>query len=82
MEKKNGAVSQTALEVSLGEDLLSLALVIRSRYGIHPNRWDGNTVRNGSNRNPKKAISKEYPTSLSFVALEVGNEKAIRLLGG
>ena len=45
---------------------------------MHPNGRDANIVRNGSNRSPSKAISKEYPTFLSFVAYEVGNGKAIR----
>lgn len=47
--------------------------VIRCKDGIHPNGWDENMVRNGSNKSPRK----EYPTCLSFVALEVHNGKAI-----
>ncbi|KAK9177834.1 hypothetical protein WN943_027023 [Citrus x changshan-huyou] len=64
------------MAMQLAERLYTQGFI--SKYGIHPNGRDANIVRNGSNRSPWKAISKEYPTFLSFVALEVGNGKAIR----
>lgn len=76
MEKKNRSLLakwlwRFPLETSLCHS------VICCKDGIHPNGWDENMVRNGSNKSPRKAISKEYPTFLSFVALEVHNGKTI-----
>ena len=47
-------------------------LIMKSKYGIHNNRWDSNMVVRGSHCNPWKAISNGLDTFISFTRPRVG----------
>ena len=47
-------------------------MVIRSKYGLHPNGWDSNLVTRGSCRNPWKFISQGIALFHNFVKWKVG----------
>ena len=53
-------------------------MVIRSKYGLHPNGWDSNLATRGSFRNPWTFISQGIALILNFVKWEVGTGNRIR----
>ena len=52
LKKKNLALFGKWLWSFLLEQNFLWGMVIRSKYGLHPNGWDSNLVTRGSFRNP------------------------------
>ena len=54
------------------------AKVIKSKFGVHPNRWDAGVARRCTYRSPWKYISSLYEEFRQSVRLKVGNGRRIR----
>ena len=55
-----------------------MRLVIKSIFGLQPNRWDSKIVERGTFRSPWKAISSLYREFLPLVSFRVGNGNNVR----
>ena len=52
--------------------------VIRSKFGIHPNRWDSKVVERGSFRSLWKVISSVYRDFHQMVSFKIGQGNLVR----